>query len=68
MPNNISNVDIYRSAMVFVNRYGDKAKTEAVLTALQNDNLEMNGLSVWCRIVRAIEDIQMTASDSCQRN
>ena len=57
----ISEIDIYRSAMVFVKKYGDRAREEAALQAIgQVNQLNKEGLSVWCRIVDAINKIQST--------
>jgi len=30
-----TDLDIYRSAMVFIKKYGDKAKSEAILTSIE---------------------------------
>lgn len=64
----MNEIDVYRSAMVLVKRYGDKAKAEAALKALQNPSLEIDGLAVWCRIVKAIEDIQENFPDQCLKH
>jgi hypothetical protein len=47
--------------MVFVKKYGDRAREEAALQAVEQVNqLNKEGLSVWCRIVDAINKIQST--------
>lgn len=59
MNNDVSELDIHRSAMIFIKQYGDNASAQAAFTALNNANsLSMEGLSVWCRIVDAIKKIQ----------
>lgn len=57
MGHRVSEVDIFRSAMVLVKAHGEKAKYEAAMLALSQD-LELEGLAVWSRIISAIEDIQ----------
>lgn len=55
----VTELDIYRSAMIFIKKYGDQAKEEAARQGLtQLDHLDSVGLSVWCRIVAAIDKIQ----------
>jgi len=55
----VDEIDIYRSASVLIVKYGDQAKHNASLQALlSQENLNIEGLSVWCRIIKAIEVLQ----------
>ena len=58
----ISDLDIWRSAMVMVKRYGDDAMLEAAARArkLIADN-DMNGAAMWQHIGEAIERLQAKA-------
>jgi len=59
----ISDLDIYRSANLLIDRYGEGALTEAaqmIDRMLAEDDSE--GRIVWRRIKRAIEALQMPAS------
>ncbi len=61
----IPNPEIYRAANILVKRHGDDAPIEAAMRAdamLESGDLE--GLAVWKRILRAIEEIQGTAPKS----
>lgn len=61
----IDEIDIYRSANIFIEKYGEEAKSYAALQALSiSEELDQEGLSVWCRIVSAIEVLQNSKS-SC---
>ncbi len=54
-----SDLDIYRSANVLIREHGDEAALEAAKHAdamLEKGNLE--GQTVWKRIVKAVEEIQ----------
>ena len=57
----ISDIDIWRSANVMVKRYGEDAALEAAKRA---DELleagDVDGCTVWKRIVAAVEDLQWT--------
>ncbi len=56
-----SDLDIYRSANVLIREHGEDAAIEAAMRAdvmLEKGGLE--GLAVWKRIVRAVEEIQRT--------
>jgi hypothetical protein len=62
----IEDIDIFRSAVVFINKYGENAKAEAALTALKHENLSAERLAIWCRIVEAIAKLQKPRdSQSC---
>ncbi len=54
----IPDLDIYRSANVFVTHHGDDAPIQAAMRA---DNLletgDLDGYAVWKRIVRAVEEL-----------
>lgn len=61
----VTELDIYRSAMIFIKKYGNQAKEEAARQGLtQLDHLDSAGLSAWCRIVAAIDKIQ-SVDDQC---
>ena len=60
-----SNLDIYRSAQVLLKQHGEDAPIHAAMKAdamLDKGNLE--GLAVWRRILRAVEELQGTESAS----
>jgi len=62
----IDEIDIYRSANIFIEKYGNDAKSYAALQALSNsEHLDQGGFSVWCRIVNAIETLQNTKTPPC---
>ncbi len=54
-----SELDIYRSAHELIEQYGDAADIEAAMRA---DELmeagDLEGVAVWKRIVKAIEELQ----------
>ncbi len=54
-----SDLDIYRSAHLLIERHGDDAPIEAAMRA---DELmeagDMDGRAVWLRIVKAVEELQ----------
>ena len=55
----VGDIDIFRSAAAFIDQHGDEAPIHAAMKA--DDMLErgdMDGRSVWLRIVDAIRDIQ----------
>ena len=54
-----SDLDIYRSANVLIQKHGEDASIEAALRAdeLAADG-DMEGRAVWIRIVKAIEELQ----------
>lgn len=59
--------DIYRSAMVLINKYGKAAKKEAAFRGLCNaDRLGIDGIAIWSRIVSAIEDIENEDPKACK--
>ncbi len=53
-----SDLDIYRSAHLLIERHGDDAPIEAAMRA---DELmeagDMDGRAVWLRIVKAVEEL-----------
>jgi len=53
-----SDIDTYRAAHLLIGRYGDDAPIEAAMRA---DELmeagDMEGVAVWKRIVKAIEEL-----------
>ncbi len=55
----VSDLDIYRSAKLLVDQYGEDAGLEA---AMQADRLltagDMDGKREWLRIMKAVEDLQ----------
>jgi hypothetical protein len=58
----MDNINIHRSAKLYIYRYGVNASVRAAMTAdalLAHDDLE--GFNTWMRIGRAIEDLQATA-------
>ena len=58
----ISDLDIYRTANLLVNRHGEDAPIEAAMRAdamLETGNLD--GYAVWKRILRAVEELHGTA-------
>ncbi len=56
-----SDIDIYRSAQVLVKRHGQDAPIHAAMRA---DELleagDLDGATVWKRILRAVEELQGT--------
>ncbi len=63
-----SDLDIYRSAKLLIDRHGEDATLEAAMRA---DKLQaagdMDGKRVWLRIMRAIEELQRTESQPGER-
>ncbi len=60
-----SDLDIYRSANVLIREHGEDAALEAAKRAdamLEKGDLE--GLAVWKRIVRAVEEIPRTEREA----
>ncbi len=61
----ITDLDIYCSAQALVNHHGQDAPIHAAMRA---DELleagDMDGLAVWKRILRAVEELQGTAPKS----
>ena len=61
----IPDLDIYRSANLLVKQHGEDAPIEAAMRAdamLEAGGLD--GLAVWKRILRAIEELQRTGPKS----
>ena len=54
----IADIDTYRSAHLLIKRHGDDAPIEAAMRA---DELmeagDMEGVAVWLRVIRAIEEM-----------
>ena len=64
----IPDLDIFRSAQVLVKQHGDGAPIEAAMRAdamLEAGNLD--GYTVWKRILRAVEELQSTEPASQKR-
>ena len=58
----IPDLDIYRSANVFVKRHGQDAPIHAAMRAdALLDKGDLDGYAVWKRILRAVEELQGTA-------
>jgi len=61
----IPDLDIYRSAGVIIMQYGEDAPIHAAMradAALEGGDLD--GLRVWKRILRAVEELQRAAPKS----
>ena len=60
----MDNIDIYRSAKLYIDRHGDQAVLQA---AMRSDDLfdtgDMDGAATWRRIIAAIEVMQATEPD-----
>ena len=58
----ISEIDIWRTAKLMIDRHGDDAPIQAAMRA---DELmaagDLDGRAIWFRIVRAIEELQAPA-------
>ena len=56
-----SDLDIYRSANVLVKRHGQDAPIQAAMRAdAMPDKGDLDGFSVWKRILRAVGELQGT--------
>ncbi len=54
-----SDLDIYRSANVVIREHGEDAALEAAMRAdAMLEKGELEGLAVWKRILRAVEEVQ----------
>jgi len=54
-----SNIEIYRSAKLLINRHGDDAVIEAAMMADKMlEQGDLDGLATWNRILRAIEELR----------
>ena len=52
----VSDLDVYRSAKLFVDRHGDEAPIHAAMRAdAMLENGDLDGAAVWRRIVTAVE-------------
>ena len=57
----IPDLDIYRSANVLVKQHGDDAPIHAATRAdAMLETGDLDGLTVWKRILRAVEELQGT--------
>ncbi len=57
----IPNPEIYRAANLLVKQHGDDAPIQAAMRAdAMLEKGDLDGLAVWRRIVRAVEEIQRT--------
>ncbi len=55
------NLDTYRAANVFVKRHGEDAPIEAAMQAdAMLEKGDLDGYTVWKRILRAVEELQGT--------
>jgi hypothetical protein len=55
----IPDLDIYRSAQILVKQHGEDAPIHAAMRAdAMLDKGDLDGFSVWKRILRAIEELQ----------
>ena len=60
-----SDLDIYRSAQVLVKQHGQDAPIHAAMRAdAMLDFGDLDGFSVWKRILRAVEELQGAAPRS----
>ncbi len=63
----ISDLDIYRSANVLICQHGEEA---SIFAAMEADTMlesgDLDGYTVWRRIVKAVEEIQRTKRDRCE--
>lgn len=56
----IEEIDIYRSAQVLIDQYGDQAILEAMKRLERYHSIKNEkGASIWSRIANAIEDLEM---------
>lgn len=57
----MNNLDLYRTAKLFIDQYGADASVQAALRAdAMMERGDLEGVAVWKRIVRAIGDLQST--------
>ena len=55
-----SDLEIYRSAKLLIDRHGDDAVIEAAMMADKMlDQGDLDGLATWNRILRAIEELRL---------
>ncbi len=55
----LPDIDIFRSAAAFIKQHGDEASIHAAMKAdAMLERGDMDGRSVWLRIVDAIKDMQ----------
>ncbi len=58
----IPDLDIWRSANLLVKRHGEDAPIHAAMRAdAKREAGDLDGLAVWERILRAVEELQETA-------
>ena len=54
-----SDIDIYRTAKLLIDRHGDDAVIEAAMRADKMlEQSDLDGLATWNRILRAIEELR----------
>ncbi len=54
-----TDLDVYRSAKLFIEQHGDEAAIQAAYQAdAMLDKGDLDGAAVWRRIVRAVEELQ----------
>ncbi len=60
-----SDLDIFRSAQVLVKQHGEDAPIHAAMRAdTMLDKGDLDGYAVWKRILRAVEELQVTLPQS----
>ncbi len=60
----ISDLDIYRTAKLLVDKHGAEAPIHAAMKAdAMLDKGDMDGKAVWLRVVKAIEELLATERD-----
>ena len=61
----ISDLDIYRSANVIIERYGEKARLHATKRAsAMLDKGDLDAYAIWKRILQAVEELQKAGPKS----
>ncbi len=64
----ISDIDIYRSAKLIVDKYGDDAPIEAALRAdAMLERGDLDGYAVWKRILAAVEELGRVKPEDGER-
>ncbi len=60
----ISDLDVYRSAQLLVERHGDGATIEAAMKAdAMLEKGDIDGRSAWLRILRAVKELLLAQPD-----
>ena len=59
-----SDLDIYRTANLLIERHGRDAQIEAAMRADELlDKGDMDGFAVWKRILKAVEELEATEAE-----